>query len=302
MNSKEICIRIKKIEKKYNPKIYINDLDFWPLLRIAIVKELATPKNFKLQKKKKNFSFIYLLYVMLNRIVSYFMIKKNIRDKKYLFFSRTSYVQKDKKNKVFIDRIFDNILKKKRISIYTTKIYLSEKIKINKLKFKGNLLFPFLTFLSNKNYRTSLETEKIIRKIAKETSINQNKLIKIFKIDLLIFNNWYNLGLKLFSNNTTLKKIFIACWYNPDAMGLIYAARIKNIVTYDMQHGFQGEYQACYTDWLLIKKDGSKLLPNFFWCWNNMTKKNILNTSKSRKDNIQLSWEMIFLNITIKIY
>ena len=288
MNSKETCISIKKIEKKYNPKIYINNLDFWPLLRLAIVKELISSNKFNSQKKKKKYSFIYLIFVMLNRMVSYFFIKKDIKDKKYLFISRTSYLHKDKKNNIFIDRIFDHIFQKKNISNYTTKIYLSEKIKINNLKFKGNLLFPFLTFLSNKNYGTTLETEKIIRKIAKEASINPNKLIKIFKLDLLTFNNWYNLGLKLFSNNTNIKKIFIACWYNPDAVGLICAARNKGILIYDMQHGFQGKYQAHYTDWSLIKKEGSKLLPNFFWCWNNITKKNILNTSKSRKDNIPI--------------
>ena len=114
------------------------------------------------------------------------------------------------------------------------------------------------------------------------------------------FFNWYNFGLKLFDDKKSLKRLYFGCWYSPDAMGLIAAAKKKNISTFDMQHGFQGKYQGMYTNFVSIGKSFSyELLPNFFYCWNKITKKNILTSSTNRKHNIPIV-EVIIIDFYIK--
>ena len=48
MRSKEICQKIKNIEIKYKPTILVNNINFWPILRITIINLLY---NHQLVKK-----------------------------------------------------------------------------------------------------------------------------------------------------------------------------------------------------------------------------------------------------------
>ena len=67
-----------------------------------------------------------------------------------------------------------------------------------------------------------------------------------------------------------------------------------------MQHGAQGEYQPMYTDWTMLNNNPSKLMPNYFCCWNKITKKNILKTSSKRKDNLPIVIGNNFLDSILK--
>ena len=93
---------------------------------------------------------------------------------------------------------------------------------------------------------------------------------------------------KNFLKNTSIKRIFIPCWYFPDAMGLIAASKKFNILTYDMQHGIQGKYRPMYTDWCKIGKKDMNCF-QIFLAAGIVIQKNILNSSKNRKNICQLS-------------
>ena len=68
-----------------------------------------------------------------------------------------------------------------------------------------------------------------------------------------------------------------------------------------MQHGFQGKYQGMYTNFVSIGKSFSyELLPNFFYCWNKITKKNILTSSTNRKHNIPIVGGYNWIDFYIK--
>jgi len=61
--------------------------------------------------------------------------------------------------------------------------------------------------------------------------------------------------------------VFLVCYYDPEAMALIAAARQLGIRTVDVQHGKQGLYHGLYSHWTHIPECGYELLPDFFWVW-----------------------------------
>jgi hypothetical protein len=63
------------------------------------------------------------------------------------------------------------------------------------------------------------------------------------------------------------KTVFLACYYNPIAMGLIQACRALGIRTIDVQHGQQGDYHGMYANWRKAGPGGYALMPDNFWCW-----------------------------------
>ena len=67
MNSKKACERIKRIEKKYYKKFYINEINFWPLLRLHLWKYLTSTVI-----KNKQPNFLIFLKILLK---NYFKFK-----------------------------------------------------------------------------------------------------------------------------------------------------------------------------------------------------------------------------------
>ena len=293
MRSKEICQKIKNIEIKYKPTILVNNINFWPILRITIINLLYNHQLVKKNNQEMNKNFFLIRFEKLKSFLKFFLflkLKVKLKKKKNLIISREVYLTKIKNEPFFTDRIFDHILKRKKISDISEKVYISNKFSLNNLNIRSSTLSPFFTKFMKKKFELNLDKKQIImiKKISKYLGINKNKLIKNFYLNFEVFNQWYNMGQKLFYKNKELKKLFIACWYRPDAIGLIFAAQENNIKTFDIQHGAQGKYQPMYTDWMMLNSGPSRLMPNFFCCWNKITKKNILRTSGKRKDNLPI--------------
>ena len=287
MNEKEATNAIKTIENKFSEKIEINGKNFWPLLRALLYLKFFTSskKNKKTNEYKQNFFQSFKGTV--KNLKNFNILNSKIKNKENIFFSRVLYLQKLKKNNFKYDRIFDALLHDKKIFKNSSKIYLSYNDLNGNFAIPFLRTYPFLNFFNKKKININLETKKTIYKITKDKKLNKN-ILNEFESWIKIFNIWHNHGKKLFEKNRSIKKIFIPCWYFPDAMGLISAAKKFNILTYDMQHGIQGKYRPMYTDWQKIGQNGYELLPDFFGCWNKTTKKNILNSSNKRKNNIPI--------------
>jgi hypothetical protein len=63
------------------------------------------------------------------------------------------------------------------------------------------------------------------------------------------------------------KAVFFPCYYQPNSMACILAARERGIRTLDIQHGQQGDYHGMYANWTKPPRGGYELLPDIFWCW-----------------------------------
>lgn len=63
------------------------------------------------------------------------------------------------------------------------------------------------------------------------------------------------------------RKVFIICYYNRLGMGLILAARERQIPSADYQHGVQGTLHYAYGSWANFPSGGYELLPDVFLNW-----------------------------------
>jgi hypothetical protein len=63
------------------------------------------------------------------------------------------------------------------------------------------------------------------------------------------------------------KAVFFTCYYQPNSMACILAARERGIRAVDIQHGQQGDDHGMYANWSKPPRGGYELLPDIFWCW-----------------------------------
>ena len=109
MNSKKACKRIKKIEKKYYKKFYINEINIWPLVRLHLWKYLTS--NI-IQNNKPN--FLIILKNIVKKIILNIKIcgfsNQNIFSKN-IFFSKKEVLSTLKNENKNYDRIMDPIFK-----------------------------------------------------------------------------------------------------------------------------------------------------------------------------------------------
>jgi len=81
------------------------------------------------------------------------------------------------------------------------------------------------------------------------------------------FNASYRKAQILFDKCPMIRCVVLSVWYSPDAMGLIAAAKERNILTIDVQHGIQGKFHGMYGTWNCIPVRGYAMMPSAFWCW-----------------------------------
>jgi len=286
MNEKDATNEIKAIENKFSEKIEIDGKNFWPLFRALLYLKITSSKKTK-KEKKYDQSIVESFKNTIRNFKNFQSLNSRIQNKKNIFFSRILYLQKIKKNNLKYDRIFDGLMHDKEIIKNSSKVYICYKDLNENFAIPFLRTYPFLGFLNKNKIKINSKIKKIIYRVIKERKLNIDIFYE-FKSWITTYNIWFNHGKKLFKKNTSIKRIFIPCWYFPDAMGLIAAAKKFNILTYDMQHGIQGKYRPMYTDWGKIGKKGYELLPDFFGCWNSVTKKNILNSSKNRKKHMPI--------------
>lgn len=72
------------------------------------------------------------------------------------------------------------------------------------------------------------------------------------------------------------RAIVLTCYYDLRHMGLIWAAKDRNVRTIDLQHGKQGCFQAMYSHWSRIPPLGYAVLPSEFWNWGRQSAEHIM--------------------------
>ncbi len=291
MNSKKACERIKKIEKKYYKKFYINEINFWPLLRLHLWKYLTSSVI-----KNNQPNFLKIFKNIIKKIILNFKIygfsKDNILSKN-IFFSKKEVLSTLKIENKNYDRIIDPIFQasKKKIKLYydiDLKFDLNLKFKTSRVGVYFNMLEP------QKSLDDALKTK--IKNLCKENKINPSIFTKDFQNEINEFFNWYSFGNKLFNKYKFLKKLYVYPWYSSSMMGLISASKKFNVLSYDIQHGIQGSHQAMYTHWMRYPDEGYQMVPSKFLVWNKITKKyHLKNNSKIFKKK-----HMTILNKNLK--
>ena len=270
MNSREIIQVINKVEKTHYKDFFLNNTNYWPLVRLSILIYFTSPRE---EKKNIYKDLVLTIIKWLAFNCRNLLQKDKINEAKVLFLGKsTSLCQKEGSNLIF-DRVFDPIIKELKKK-YLRKFYVD----FNYLQFK-NMYFPasnikHLFNLNVLNNNIPFKLEHNLIKLSHKNNIDINTIVQIFRDEYFNLNNWYNYGNKLFEKYNKVKKIYVYPWYSSSIMGIILASKKFKIQTIDVQHGIQGKYQPMYTHWQKVPKNGYKILPDYFMCWNNKTKVN----------------------------
>ena len=272
MQLEEACSILVKVEQEIDVNsIKFEEICLWPLIRHCLWFSLVERGLPKTDKDEQKNGFVKLTSKMIVRIVNKILrLLKSCNNNYFIdtkpttiFFSRPVYLQKLESELLF-DRIVDPLFFLSRNRGRVSKCYLESLPENELLYYQANNL-PAVELI--KKITVNQNVRDKIYEIALKANLSPEKLSLRFDEAWLNFIKWYITGLKLFSKNPTINRIYVTSWYIPDMMGLITAAKLCGIETIDVQHGKQGKYQGMYSWWTKTPKDGYKLMPDRFWCW-----------------------------------
>ena len=235
----------------------------------------------------KNYFIIF--YSSLFNIL-FFSIANPHKNIKILFITRKVNERK-LKNGLFTDRFIDPLIKLLDLATSPKKIIIDKYFPKNLSQLKN--LMPKPGILHNiyglsKTYNNK-KIDQFIELILNKLDLNNKRNLESIKVDFTKYFSWYKLSNQYFLTFSDLNKVVLIAWYFPEAMGILASARRNNLISYDLQHGKQGSYQAMYSGWKNISEiDFYDNLPNYFLNWNNYSKDNIYRSDKLRKDHIPL--------------
>lgn len=288
MQFKDICDVLVSIEAKFDVEaIRVKDICIWPLIRQTLwfalsQKDIISTKSTNVNVTKFNF-FVRQLKSWPNKLKQlkqHFQLNKKSSDEiEIAIFSRQVYLQSIEGNLVY-DRIVDPLVAILESFSRVKKYYLGGVELQKDMAYSANALFESKLV---KNDALPPDIISIVVKIAEHAKLNQASFIDKFINNYRLFNKWAKTGDKLFSSHPTIKTIYLTSWYFPDMMGLVFAARKRDITVVDVQHGQQGKFQGLYSWWTRVPKNGYLLMPNKFWCWG---QKSIDNITQSGHKNM----------------
>jgi hypothetical protein len=257
----KILGEINEIELKTNlTESSILGEKIWPLIRLRIIDE-KVEKVFTSQKRISLFSNVF---AVIKSFLSFFKIFKS---NKIIFFSHG--VDKSAlynfKNQLIHKQwtpLIDKFGRKNFLiiqfgSVGSTQNHLKSTWNINFLFFIYSL---FKIFEKNHNFLLNKELKKILqpyktKEVSDEIYQDVNKFFKQRSFFLCL--------LKILKP----KAIFFKGFNDINSFSIISAANLLGINTVDYQHGQQGENSLSYSNWVNIPKEGYKMLPKFFWIW-----------------------------------
>ena len=303
-NEKYVFYLLSEMESKYSAEILDFGSESWPITKMFLFRTFSN-KTIDFESKKiifatktKRLKFNFKKIICLCKS---FFYKKNIINKniisetKNIFFSRSVYLDRLSSGTSF-DRIVDPLYLTSKANVKSLKYFFDRKFLNINLYTDG--------YLYNQNY-----IKFFIPNIFKKSQRNLTKECIFFLENFLKLNNLLFLEKTLYSelkfsinayinakSNAkyflkkfkSLKKIFLTSWYFPDAMGLIAAANELKLVTYDIQHGKQGQYQSAYSGWNFIPQKGFFNLPTYYLCWGEKSVNDILKASPNREFHLPL--------------
>ena len=272
MQLEEACSILVKVEQEIDVNsIKFEEVCLWPLIRHCLWFSLLGRDLPQTEKEEQKSGFAKLISKMAVRIANKILRLLKSRNNNYfidnepttIFFSRPEYLQKLDSALLF-DRIIDPLVFLARNREKISKCYLKSWPENGLLYYQANNI-PVVELI--KNIKVDQKVKDKIYEIAQKANLSPEKLSPKFDEVWSNFIRWYITGIKFFSKNQTVKRIYVTSWYFPDMMGLIAAAKLCGIETIDVQHGKQGKYQGMYSWWTKTPKDGYKLMPDRFWCW-----------------------------------
>lgn len=276
---------INKIEKNFCVDTWeIDGVEIWPIVRNNLFQYLTNDK----QKKNKNNVNVIVnkVYILIKQL--YVCLKLKIFDRKksndlyknyevlisssnitrtILLDNQTLYdtncdpfydiLQKDYNLKVFILEYF--AIDKQNLPRYSNSKCL------NTIFLKALLLSKFyllkkhdLKLSKYEEFKRFLEKNKIPMTLVSENNITKN----------IVFYNLLSQYLLKILKEKKIKLVLMLCYYSAQNFALSLACHKLNIPCIDIQHGCAGgSLHVMYYSWLNIPKEGFKLLPSGFWCW-----------------------------------
>ncbi len=284
MNIKEASLKIAELEERYDTSsVRYGDQYVWPSIRICIWYIL----------KKKNppkLALIKSLIGLILRAVSSLVhlskpVNHQIPEADYILVTTASSYLIQANNKRY-SPLIDPVLEV--LSRNNSTIKLDEE---NSKDLKNLYPAPVV----NLNHTNFIDYLKAIQLVL----INRPFIISICR-DLDI--HFLHLAISVIKRMVTTyaaeraftrvikrinpKAVFLICYYTPQNMGIISAARKRKIASIDIQHGKQGKYQGAYTHWNSIPPGGYDHLPDYFWVWGVESKDNIMQNSPERKNHV----------------
>lgn len=280
MKLEDVFNRIVEIESQRDPTQFIwRSFDIWPLIRQCLWFELNTvsqrrsrARSSVLQKSLQKGAFDEIRAFLSDLSQCY--INNGVEST--AFISRPVYLQR-LPNGTWFDRILDPLVFSLESNINYSKYYLVPWLKTSNLLYEANLLRPLPSLCP----APIEDLRSVLTELALDAGIDPNQFLRHVSIKLTKFYKWYRFGTLFFGLRKNLKVIYLTGWYFPDSMGLIAAARERNVKVVDVQHGKQGPLQAMFSGWY-IPKNGYQMLPDIFWCWGNPSANNILESSPNR--------------------
>ena len=297
MDLKDACEKILLCEKKFQVNDYkVGDLYAWPFVRSATWILLTTDQRLHPIVKKESFHdcISFVLKKTLNTL--YFRkLKRKLVECNVVIVSPAIYYSEFIDNKKYsrvIDPFFELISHKLKC------IKLSTENSNN--RFITGLQLNFHPLSNSKNYQTS-DLKVLCENIASITNLDSEALFmqtkKIFEESI----SYRNLFYKIFKICKP-DHYFTTCYYGALQMGGVIAAKELGITSYDLQHGKQGKYQAMYSHWSKIPKNGYEAMPDFFWNWSLRSSKHIMNWGEDREKHKALPVGNMWLRKALKVY
>ena len=266
---------IKKLIKLNSKIFYYKNINYFPLIKLAIFTVTGLGNKKKRNKIFSSINFLSKLpFFLINKFSYNKYLKKKLRKTDVVFFSDVNFYYdkyKNKKFNAFIDPYFRLISKKYNSTkleivphwykdkknklvqpIYLKLLYL-DLIKFILFKIKDYL------FLKEKKFYKDLEVLLKVHKIDFDKDSFQKKFDQIY---------FHSKLLEKILKKIDPKTVLLTCYYNDMSFSIILACKRLNIKTVDIQHGgFEPEH-VMYRYWQKSELNkGYKLLPNFFWVW-----------------------------------
>ena len=252
---------IHEIEKRFHPQTWkIDDIEIWPLIRVSLGANLVKGVESPIKYKKRNQSFhnsefqsadiLFLTNDVLKRkinnkwfdsLITPIAIeakKHNLRtlSLEYLNSNNGFFREVPEFDYYFLENFNDDVI---------------DKVSIENLKW--DTFEDFLLFIEQN--LPDIQKPSIEKTVAKYLKIKE--ISKKFENILERCNP---------------KIIMMVPSYNEYGFALTLAAKRKSIPCVDIQHGFFSTEHFAYSKWINIPKNGYKLLPDYYWSWNEESK------------------------------
>lgn len=295
VSEKKVVEQLAEIERTVDcNQLTFDGLKLWPLIRLMLypvfrgyvhaikqpeyIPVLSVSNSAKKQfKKNKNTDIVFLSYLsehhdVLDRKKNSPAIDSLIEALHNKYVIKKFLLVPPRQLAFLIDKIPLRL-----IMAFTSVVSGLNTIK-NKIAVTGSFLYPVM-LLSPKITGYTNTSRLIDEKMNSDNARALNKFGTIVNastvvIQAAVIMAWESYFLRCLSI-VKPKAVFFRCYYQLYTLALISACKKLAIPTVDIQHGLVNSYHGMYTHWTNIPREGYSLLPDYFWCWGNETKKQL---------------------------